>query len=73
MALELAGRTVVVTGASRGIGLAVARELKAAGAWVGMVARGAEALHRAAGEIGGHAIPADVSSSEGVHALATYV
>jgi NAD(P)-dependent dehydrogenase (short-subunit alcohol dehydrogenase family) len=73
MGLELEGRTAVVTGASRGIGLAVARELKAAGAWVGMVSRGPEALQRAAAEVGGHAIPADVSSHAGVHALATYV
>ena len=73
MADELAGRTAVVTGASRGIGLAVARDLARAGAWVGMVARSSDALHRAAAEAGGHAIPGDVGSSEGVHALATYV
>lgn len=69
----LAGKTVVVTGASRGIGLEVARQMLAAGAWVGMVARGSEALHRAAAELGGHAIPGDVGEFAGVHALATYV
>jgi NADP-dependent 3-hydroxy acid dehydrogenase YdfG len=69
----LKGKTALVTGASRGIGLAVARELAAAGAWVGMVARGEEALARAAVEAGGHAIPADVSSPEGVHTLAAYL
>ncbi len=73
MAEELAGKTAVVTGASRGIGLAVARELARAGAWVGMVARTRDALAAAAAEAGGHAIPADVSSPEGVHAVATYL
>jgi NAD(P)-dependent dehydrogenase (short-subunit alcohol dehydrogenase family) len=69
----LAGRTALVTGASRGIGLEVARALAGAGMWVGMVARGAEPLARAAGEIGGHAIPGDVSSAEAVHSLSGYV
>ncbi|HSU13232.1 SDR family oxidoreductase [Longimicrobium sp.] len=70
---ELAGKTVVVTGASRGIGLEVAREMVRAGAWVGMVARGSDALLRAAAEVGGHAIPGDVGEPAGVHAVATYV
>lgn len=73
MAGELQGRTALVTGASRGIGLEVARELIAAGAWVAMVARQAEPLARAADAAGGHAIPADVSTTEGVHTLATYL
>jgi NADP-dependent 3-hydroxy acid dehydrogenase YdfG len=69
----LAGKTVVVTGASRGIGLEVARMMSAAGAWVGMVARSRDALAAAAAEVGGHAIPGDVGEPGGVHALATYV
>jgi NAD(P)-dependent dehydrogenase (short-subunit alcohol dehydrogenase family) len=69
----LRGRTAIVTGASRGIGLAVARALVEAGAWVGMVARGGDALAHAADEVGGHAIPADVSDPSAVHTLATYV
>jgi len=73
MAESLQGKTALVTGASRGIGLAVARALLAEGAWVGMVARTAEPLARAAEEAGGHAIPADVSTPEGVHTLATYL
>jgi NADP-dependent 3-hydroxy acid dehydrogenase YdfG len=73
MAEELAGKTVVVTGASRGIGLEVARLMARAGAWVGMVARGGDALSAAAAEAGGHAIPGDVGDPAGVHALATYV
>jgi NADP-dependent 3-hydroxy acid dehydrogenase YdfG len=73
MAEELAGKTVVVTGASRGIGLEVARLMAASGAWVGMVARGGDALSAAAAEVGGHAIAGDVGEPAGVQALATRV
>jgi NADP-dependent 3-hydroxy acid dehydrogenase YdfG len=69
----LRGRTALVTGASSGIGLAVARALAEAGAWVGMVARGADALAHAAEGVGGHAIPTDISDPSAVHTLATYV
>ncbi|HEV2146360.1 MAG TPA: SDR family oxidoreductase [Longimicrobiaceae bacterium] len=70
---QLRGKTALVTGASRGIGLAVARELARAGAWVGMVARTERELARAAGEVGGHCIPADVTSPAAVHGLVGYV
>jgi NAD(P)-dependent dehydrogenase (short-subunit alcohol dehydrogenase family) len=66
---ELKGVTALVTGASRGIGFAVSRMLAEAGAWVGMVARTEADLARAAEEVGGHAIPADVSSARAVHSL----
>ncbi|EHH10134.1 short-chain dehydrogenase/reductase SDR, partial [Mesorhizobium amorphae CCNWGS0123] len=39
MSLDLSGRTAVVTGASRGIGYFIAKELAAAGAHVIAVAR----------------------------------
>jgi NAD(P)-dependent dehydrogenase (short-subunit alcohol dehydrogenase family) len=73
MAGSMQGKTALVTGASRGIGLAVARALLAEGAWVGMVARTADTLARAAADVGGHAIAADISTPEGAHTLATYV
>jgi NAD(P)-dependent dehydrogenase (short-subunit alcohol dehydrogenase family) len=53
MELELNGKTAIVTGGSRGIGKAVARELALEGVDVAIVARGLEALEEAAKEIQG--------------------
>ena len=47
------GQTVLVTGASRGIGLATAHAFASAGRGVGLVARDREALAAAAAQIGG--------------------
>ena len=51
-ATRFAGRVAIVTGASRGIGLAIARRFVAEGGRVTITARGAEALAEAAGELG---------------------
>ena len=47
MDLELAGRSVIVTGASRGIGLSIAEAFAAEGARVTICARGAEGVEAA--------------------------
>ena len=59
----MVGKTVLITGASRGIGAAAARAFAAAGANVAMVARNVDQIAQIAGEIGEQAlaIQCDVS------------
>ncbi|MDX2193544.1 MAG: SDR family NAD(P)-dependent oxidoreductase [Gemmatimonadales bacterium] len=66
--MTLAGRVVVITGASGGIGAATAVHLAHAGAQVGLVARRREALEAVAAQCGGLAavFPADVTDRAAV-------
>jgi len=68
MSRLLEGRLAVVTGASRGIGLATARALAAEGARVAMLARGVDDLRAQAQTIGANAvpIPCDVGDANAV-------
>lgn len=61
--MNLSGKTVLITGASRGIGADAARIFAAAGANVALVARSSEAIAELAGEIGEQAIaiPCDIA------------
>jgi len=73
--MDIQNLTALVTGASRGLGEALARALAAGGAKVVLVAREAAALEQVAREIreaGGvaHALAADVGDKDAVYALA---
>ena len=82
MDLKLAGKIAVVTGASRGLGLACAQSLAGEGCHVAICARGAERLAAAAEELRSGAasgasvlaVPADVGTPAGVtHLIDTTV
>ncbi len=75
MDLELAGKTAIVTGGSRGIGKAIARELAREGVDVAVVARSADDLKATAAELaeatGRRIVPivADTSSDASVASM----
>ncbi len=65
MDLGIAGKVALVTGATKGIGLAIATELAAEGARVSVVARTAEDVDRVARDLRGFGVAADVTTDDG--------
>jgi 3-oxoacyl-[acyl-carrier protein] reductase len=61
----IAGKVALVTGATRGIGLAIARALAAEGARVAIAARTPSDVERVAGELAGLGVAADLTTEEG--------
>ena len=73
--MQLQGKSALVTGASRGLGRALAEELAQRGSKVVLVARGGAELEKVAAGIraaGGvaHALPSDIADKAAVHGLA---
>ena len=71
MKKDFIGKTVVITGASAGLGRAMVREFAKRGANIGLIARGMDGLKAASDEVaelGGHPFiaPCDVSNAEEV-------
>ncbi|MGZ4203203.1 MAG: SDR family oxidoreductase, partial [Thermoleophilaceae bacterium] len=73
--MQLDGSRILLTGASGGIGQAIARALHARGSQLVLSGRRADALEGLATALGSRAeaLPADLASTEGVRALAERV
>ena len=67
--MNLGGRTALVTGASGGLGHAIARALARRGADVVLTGRRAEVLEPLAAELRGRAVPCDLSDRDSVARL----
>jgi len=68
---DLTGKSALITGASGGIGAAIARSLHGAGANVGLSGTRTEPLEALAGELGSraHVLPCNLGDAEAVEAL----
>jgi NAD(P)-dependent dehydrogenase (short-subunit alcohol dehydrogenase family) len=66
--LDMQGRGAIVTGGAAGIGLAIARRLKASGARLSLWDRDESALEAAARELGAHVERVDVTQEDAVAA-----
>ena len=79
MDLELGGKRAIVTGGSRGIGKAIARELALEGCDVALVARDEQTLNAAADELAQETgrnvitVPADTGEDDSVRSVVTTV
>ncbi len=75
MSFDFAGRCAVVTGASRGIGEAVARQLDAGGARVALVARSVDRLEALAAELHNDplVVAVDLADPDSVEAISSAV
>ncbi len=67
--MDVRGKRVLITGASRGIGESMAHAFADAGATVALVARNKDVIERLAGELGGSAHYADLSDANQVSGL----
>ena len=70
---SLAGKTALVAGASRGIGLAIARAMAEAGAEVTLASRSQAVLEARAAEIGGRALAMDIADPASIEAAAAHI
>jgi short-subunit dehydrogenase len=68
--MELRGKTALVTGATGGLGQAIARRLRARGCTLILTGRRAAVLEPLAAEVGGRALVADLSTSDDVERVA---
>jgi short-subunit dehydrogenase len=67
--MDVSGRTVLLTGASGGLGQAIAERLADAGALLLLSARRAEVLEPLAQRLGGRALPVDLTSHADIERL----
>jgi pyridoxal 4-dehydrogenase len=68
--MKLEGRVAIVTGAAQGIGRGIARKLHSEGASVALVDINGDGVSKAAAELDGLAIRADISSEGDAHRMA---
>jgi 3-oxoacyl-[acyl-carrier protein] reductase len=73
LTFDFTGRTAIVTGAARGLGLEFARLFHRSGATVFMADADADEVKRAAAEVGAVGAACDVTSSDAVEALVEQV
>jgi NAD(P)-dependent dehydrogenase (short-subunit alcohol dehydrogenase family) len=71
---DFAGKSVLITGGSRGLGLVLGRQLTEQGAQLAICARDEEELHRAADDLAGHGFrpaiyPCDISDASAVRQM----